>query len=122
LNLKARGKPEQHKRIGVFFFINFHGDTGGSNPLGDANQIKELPVSGSSFYFYCDKFWGPKGVPSYNYQISYVEKRTCSSDMVSNQLVVWVAWKRALTSVLKIDYFLPLPGFVIFGEPCRIKN
>jgi hypothetical protein len=92
LNLKARGKPEQHKWIGIFFFINFHGDTGGSNPLGDANQIKELPVSDSSFIITVIR------VPSYDYQFLFVEKRTCSSDMVSNQLVVWVAWKRAITA------------------------
>jgi len=34
---------------------HFHGDNGGSNPPGDANQIQELPVSGSSFSFDCDK-------------------------------------------------------------------
>lgn len=36
------GKPEQHQRSGVLRFFDFHGDNGGSNPPGDANQIMEL--------------------------------------------------------------------------------
>jgi hypothetical protein len=30
-------------------FFDFHGDNGGANPPGDANQIQELPDTGSSF-------------------------------------------------------------------------
>jgi hypothetical protein len=47
--VKQNGKPEQHQRSGVLGFFDFHGDNGGSNPPGDANQIQELPDTGSSF-------------------------------------------------------------------------
>jgi hypothetical protein len=53
--VKQNGKPEQHQRSGVFRLFQLEPDNGGSNPLGDANQFEELPVSGSSFSFDGDK-------------------------------------------------------------------